>query len=297
PKKAGAKKATPKKAGAKKATPKKAGAKKATPKKAEGRPPDRKPSTKRTGASASSRPGAQAPRRRAAPVPAGTSARMARKARESVHAISSEKTLEQIYAGETMERVAEAGRMQRLADLDFDAQPPAELRRCGRDPFASFRTELQRPEDELLDPHATWRLQNGRLRHEMNPGASPETIAAVEQHLRTPLPPSYHDFVLEWNGGLLYVHEAGAYRVLPVDRLLEEVKGPLEGWIRYPHLPVVDLGCGDYLVFDVSKTGRGQEYPLLWWYAGKVERRIAENFGSWLRRLVEARGEAYWWEV
>ena len=110
------------------------------------------------------------------------------------------------------------------------------------------------------------------------------------------LPPSFWDFSLEWSGGLLYVQEFGAIRIIAALEIMSELKGPLCGRMRYPSLPVVDLGCGDYLALDMSKETKGGERPIMWWYAGEVKKKVADSFVAWLKKLVELGGEPYWWE-
>lgn len=230
----------------------------------------------------------------AAILPQSTSDRMADAARASVYAISSEKTLEQIHAVAEQERNLELERADGLADL-LAPTPSAEVRRSPRDQFAFLRTELQRGEEDPDDPHTAWRLSGQRLRHELFPGISPEELRTVEQRLHATLPPSYWDFSLEWSGGTLFVQSGGGYRVIPAQEILDEIKGPLCNRIRKPYLPVVDLGCGDYLALDISRATKSGETPLVWWYGGEVKKKVAESFALWLKKLVELKGQPYWW--
>jgi hypothetical protein len=222
---------------------------------------------------------------------------MAHLAQASVWAISSEKTLDQYEAEEQRAESAEENRLEGLIDLEaVDSTNTADLRRSSRDPYVAFRAELAR-EDAEDDPHGGWRERNQRLRHELNPGASPETLAAFEDKVGRKLPASYYDFALEWDGGLLYVQQDGTYRVIPVSDLLTEIRGPLCGTMTYPFLPAVDLGCGDYLALDMSKASRSGENPLYWWHGGEAKRKVADSFSGWIKRLVELGGQAYWWDV
>jgi len=239
--------------------------------------------------------GSRAKRRRAVEVilPRSTSRRIAEAARASVWAISSEKTTGMFEAAEDRALEEEYERRDNLAE--FDALPPPEdLRRSARDPFAFFRAELLR-EERPDDPHRPWREARGRKRHELYPGLDPEELGGVESRLGCILPPSLWDFLLEWNGGNLFVREVGQTRVVSAPDYIDEVRGPLCNRMTRPYLPVVDLGCGDYLALDTSKASRSGENPLIWWYQGEPKKRVAESFASWLKRLVEHEGEPYWW--
>lgn len=260
---------------------------------------------KKTGARAKSEPGAQngtgtrkkRAKRGAAPeavLPKSTSRRMAEAARASVWAISSEKTTDQFQAAEDLAREEEAQRTDALIVPQEVETPESALRRCSRDPFGFFREELMRDEADD-DPHAVWRADHGRQRHELLPGSTPSELAELERTLRIQLPPSYYDFSLEWSGGMVYVREMGLTRIVRAVDLLEEVRGPLYGRMARPFLPLVDLGCGDYLALDTSRGSKNGEFPLFWWFEGQPRRKVADSFAQWLRKLVEHGGDPFWW--
>jgi len=227
-------------------------------------------------------------------LPMGTSARMAEAARASVWAISSEKTTLQFQAAEAAADKAEEARTETLVVVSTKGMDE-ERRHSARDVFSFLREELDRPDDESADPHALWRKAYKRLRHELQPGPGTDALERLEERLNVKFPPSFYDFSLEWGGGLLYVHEYGAIRIVPALEILDELKGPLAGRMNRPFLPVVDLGCGDYLALDMGAEGKGGEKPLVWWHNGEVRKKVAESFGAWLRKLVEAQGQPYWW--
>ncbi len=226
-------------------------------------------------------------------LPLSTSARMAEAARASVWAISSEKTTNQFEAAEAAADAAEEARTETLV-LTGRGGIPEELRRGSRDQFTFLREELDRGDDDD-DPHTLWRRAHRRRRHELIPGPTAAEIERLEERIGFDLPPSFWDFSLEWGGGLLYVQEFGTIRVIPALEIMSEVRGPLCNRMVRPYLPVVDLGCGDYLALDLSKESRGGERPIVWWFAGDVKKRVAESFVAWLRRLVELNGQPFWW--
>lgn len=228
-------------------------------------------------------------------IPQSTSARMAEAARASVWAISSEKTTMQFEAAEAAADAAEVRRTDKLVNESTPALDET-LRRSSRDLFAFMREELDRHEDDPKDPHALWRRAHKRLRHELSAGPAPDELKRLEARLHCELPPSFWDFSLEWGGGLLFVHEFGAIRVLPALEIISELRGPLCGRMVRPYLPVVDLGCGDYLALDMGKETKGGEHALVWWYGGEVKKKVADSFVAWLKKLVELGGQPYWWE-
>jgi len=228
-------------------------------------------------------------------IPQSTSARMAEAARASVWAISSEKTTMQFEAAEMAQERALDKRTEGFATEDTPALDET-LRRSSRDLFAFMRDELEREEDEARDPHALWRRARKRRRHELSPPPATADLKRLEERVGMTLPTSYWDFSVEWGGGLLYVQEAGAIRIIPALNIVPELKGPLCGKMTRPHLPVVDLGCGDYLAVDMAKETKGGERPVVWWYAGEVKKKVADSFGAWLRKLVESNGQPFWWE-
>ncbi len=228
-------------------------------------------------------------------IPQSTSARMAEAARASVWAISSEKTTMQFEAAEAAADAAEVRRTDKLVNETTPALDDS-LRRSSRDLFAFMRDELDRHEDDPKDPHSLWRRAHKRLRHELSAGPAPDELKRLEARLHAQLPPSFWDFSLEWGGGLLFVQEFGAIRVLPALEIISELRGPLCGRMVRPYLPVVDLGCGDYLALDMAKETKGGEHPLVWWYGGEVKKKVAESFVAWLKKLVELDGQPYWWD-
>jgi hypothetical protein len=228
-------------------------------------------------------------------LPMSTSARMAEAARASVWAISSEKTTMQFEAAEAAADAREERRSETVQDSGGHALEEG-LRRSSKDLFSFLREELDRPEDDTRDPHALWRRAHKRLRHELSPGPGADELKRLEGRLGMELPPSYWDYSLEWGGGLLYVQEFGSVRIIPALEIVRELKGPLCGKMIRPYLPVVDLGCGDYLALDMAKETKGGERAIVWWYGGEVRKKVADSFGAWLKKLVETGGQPFWWE-
>lgn len=228
-------------------------------------------------------------------IPQSTSARMAEAARASVWAISSEKTTQQFEAAEA---AADAKELRRTDGLVNESTPALDetLRRSSRDLFAFMREELDRDEDDPKDPHSLWRSAHKRLRHELSSAPAPGELKRLEGRLGAQLPPSFWDFSMEWGGGLMFVHEFGAIRILPALDIVSELKGPLCGRMLRPYLPIVDLGCGDYLALDMGKESKGGERPIVWWYGGEAKKKVADSFVAWLKKLVELNGQPYWWD-
>ena len=220
---------------------------------------------------------------------------MAKLAEQAVWRISSEKTLGQILALDERAQEIEDQRTSELV-VEESVAPEAASRRSSRDQYAFLRAELARPEDDPQDPHYPWRYSSKRLRHELSPGTSAEVLATVEERISLKLPPSYWDFSLEWCGGQFYTTGDGSFRVIPATEILNEVRGPLCDRMTRPFLPIVDLGCGDYLALDMSKSNRAGEHPVYWWYGGDVKKKVADSFALWLKKLVESSGEPYWWD-
>jgi hypothetical protein len=229
-------------------------------------------------------------------LPQSTSARMAEAAPASVWAISSEKTTSQFEMAEAAAQAAEEMRSETLVEAAAATEAiPDELRRSSKDLFAFLRAELEREDLESDDPHALWRRAHKRMRHELFAGPPMAELLQLEERLGVKLPPSYWDFSLEWGGGLLYVREHGAMRVIPALAVKSEVQGALCGRMLRPWLPVVDLGCGDYLALDTSTENRAGENPIHWWYCGEAKKKVADSFALWLQRLVDEDGQPYWW--
>ena len=236
---------------------------------------------------------AQAKRELKAEIPLSTSLRTAEDARRSVWAISSEKTTLMFEAAEDLDRARRAQHEEVLVE-ETEAPAPAK-RRSSRDQFGFFRTELAREESDD-DPHVLWRLAHQRQRHELLPGIEPDKLVAFERRVGAELPPSLYDFSLEWGGGQLYVQDHAQIRILSVNKIMREITHTLCNRMVRPLLPVVDLGLGDYLALDMSRTNRSRENPLWWWYAGERQKKIADSFALWLKKLVENDGAHYWWK-
>ena len=235
---------------------------------------------------------AQAKRKLKADIPLSTSVRAAEDARRSVWAISSEKTTLMFEAAEDLDRERRARHEEVL--VEESTPPSTATRRSARDAFGFFRAELARPEAED-DPHSLWRLAHQRQRHELLAGIDPEALDTFEERVGAKLPPSFYDFSLEWGGGQLYVQDHAQIRILPATRILKEITGALCNRMVRPLLPIVDLGLGDYLALDMSRSNRSRENPVWWWYAGEREKKIADSFGQWLKKLVDVGGAHYWW--
>jgi hypothetical protein len=297
PKKKATKKAAKKKAAKKKA--KKKAAKKKAKKGVSKGPAKKKKGSNGTASSTSSPALSSAAKRKAIlalVLPPSTAARTAKAAAASVWAISSEKTQDvRLKIRETDDALEEA-RAQQAAELVVTA-PTADERRSSRDPFGFFRAELEREPLAPEDVYAPWRYSQELERHELDPGLSVAELDEVEAALGKTLPPSYYDFSLEWGGGELFTQPGGGYRVVSPADVVAEVRGPLCNRMLQPYLPVVALGVGDYLCLDMSRKSRGEEHAVHWWSGGKVQRRVSDSFGAWMRKVIELRGEPFWWSV
>lgn len=132
------------------------------------------------------------------------------------------------------------------------------------------------------------------------PAAPENEILRAMQTLGRRLPDDFLRFWLQSNGANLYVNESGLHGVgiASTDLILElhreeaELYGPGE-LAHYAVFARVN-GSGDFLVFDLE-TGRvldavHAERPHEW-------RPIAESFGAWLARLIEAEGRYFWLEA
>ena len=225
--------------------------------------------------------------------PLRTPERVALEARDSVWAISSEKTTEQFEAVEAAAEAAEEERVEALADRDQPA-PSAVRLRLAPGVYDFFREEVARPEDPE-DPHAGWRKAQGRRRHELEPGLGSAVLLEWEQRLGWTLPPSYHDFLCEWRRGPVFVSEDGGVELLGLEASLELLEGALRERITPPLIPVVDLGCDDYLVLNPSLPDSDGEYPVGWWQGGELRGEVAGSFVEALAALVERRGRGCWW--
>ena len=214
-------------------------------------------------------------------------------------AISSEKTQDVRAAIRVRDSLAEDIVREELAEFAEEEAPssPQGHRRMSRDPYRFFRDELARDELQSEDLVAGWRYQGQRLRHELQRGLTNDQITEIERELGYDLPPSYRDFILEWSCGELFTRPEGGYRLLPPADLLGETRGRLGNQMHSRLLPIVDLGSADYLCLDTSQQKRGGEFTVYWWHCGDGERRVADTFGRWLKRLVEAQGEPFWWAV
>ena len=229
-------------------------------------------------------------------LPESSSTRAAASAAASVWAISSEKTQDVRAAIRVRDSLAEDVVREELAEFAEEEAPAAIANlRSSRDPFGFFREELAREELHSGDLQAGWRYQNQRLRHELVRGIDNDEVREVERQLGFDFPPSYRDFVLEWGGGELYTRPEGGYRLLSPLEVLPEVRDRLGGLMSQPYLPIIDLGCADYLCLNTSQPKKGGEFPLWSWHCGVPERRVADTFLRWLKQIVEAKGEPFWW--
>jgi SMI1/KNR4 family protein SUKH-1 len=292
PKKKATKKAAPKKKATKKAAPKKKATKKAAPK---------KKATPKKAPLVQANEGVDPAKLSAVLevlLPDSSSSRAAASAAASVWAISSEKTQDVRAAIRVRDSLAEDVVREELAEF-AEEEAPAEIahRRSKRDPFGFFREELGREELHSEDLVAGWRHKNQRLRHELVRGIPNDELREVERQLGFDLPPSYRDFVLEWGSGELFTRPEGGYRLIAPGEILPEARLRLGGLMRQPYLPIVDLGCADYLCLNTSQPKKNGEFPVWWWHCGVPQRRVADTFLRWLKQIVEAKGEPYWWAV
>ena len=179
-----------------------------------------------------------------------------------------------------------------------------------KEPFERFKEELHSlapDQSKLID----FRSGPKRSIIRVFPGASVEEIVAVENSLRVILPKSFKQFLLNWDGAVLYETEPvpgiktfGA-KVFGTKELVEKNRM----WREYDLSPeerenvlgfviFADWQDGNYYTFDTSRLNSKGECPILdgfhemFPWEWKV---ICSSFNEWLIRIIEANGRAFWW--
>lgn len=139
---------------------------------------------------------------------------------------------------------------------------------------------------------------NVTVRFSLNSPASNYDIKVIEGRLSKRIPDSLKEFLLNWNGGEIYNAEyLGGFRLFGTGELLER-NNSLQGvygrdWEDDILVVAVSFGDGDHIGVNVN-TGRildafHEGEPNEW-----LEKVIAESFGDWINKLVEAHGHRYW---
>ena len=139
----------------------------------------------------------------------------------------------------------------------------------------------------------------------VNPPATLASVEACERELGLPLPPSYRQFLLRWDGARLYHDDQGAYavRLLGCNDLVRENQ-TMASWPPHKRASILPFAWvpatgGDRLGFNASVPA--SEYPVVDCHQALspvhwLQRTIAESFSHWLRKFVEGRGQYFWLE-
>jgi len=135
--------------------------------------------------------------------------------------------------------------------------------------------------------------------------AAVEAIEEVKRQLRLPLPIAYEQFLLHYDGALLYhddMYGQWGFRLYSAQELLtsgiRRTKPYGNDWPLSYLVFAESLGDADLLVLDTAQPvkegkdckvidGDSGYLPHLW-------KAAARSFGNWLDRLVVAQGAKYW---
>ena len=139
----------------------------------------------------------------------------------------------------------------------------------------------------------------------------PATVEAVEEvkkqlkeQFYLPLPPAYEQFLLHYNGALLYyddIYGQWGFRLYGTSELISKNtlwRSLYDGWSPDYLVFAECLGDSDLLLLDTKQRSNltGESYVLDGdtGYPVKTWRVIARSFGDWLDRLVVVQGAKYW---
>jgi SUKH superfamily protein len=124
-------------------------------------------------------------------------------------------------------------------------------------------------------------------------GPRGELLAAAEEALRHPLPPTYRRFVGELGAGDL----AGVELYGVIDADFESSGVPDAIWFtlterRENDLPdglvlVMQYIDGFYACLDTRGMAPGTEAPIVAWFSGEPVERLADDFGAFMREQLE----------
>jgi hypothetical protein len=141
------------------------------------------------------------------------------------------------------------------------------------------------------------------VRFEVSQRASQGQIERAEKALGKALPQSYREFLLRWNGAVLYRTEyVSGCTIFGTDEVVERNRI----WREYELLPreldsnaliFVDWGDGDYIAFDTARQDTEGEYTVLDGdhnISPSEWNTICDTFEEWLARLIKADGERFW---
>ena len=123
-------------------------------------------------------------------------------------------------------------------------------------------------------------------------------LIRMEQRIGKPLPRTYKEFLLNWNGARLFDYEGidgfeilGTEDILDANRFIAEVFE--DDWVDYLLVFAKYIGEGNFLAFNTSAVEYAvvdcfvDELPLNW-------KQIAGNFDDFLSRIIESQGRKYW---
>jgi hypothetical protein len=145
----------------------------------------------------------------------------------------------------------------------------------------------------------TW---NAILAHEdtqLDPPATPKSLAAFEAKFGFVLPEAHREFLLRGNGGVVgYSRLFGVGRkdALDLGRQLSDVRAEIEAMADGPVLPFANDWGGSYFCYDLRKPAGARGYPVLFWeheYAEEPEdrpllwSRFAPNFVAFIKKVTK----------
>ncbi|HZU67412.1 MAG TPA: SMI1/KNR4 family protein [Ktedonobacteraceae bacterium] len=139
----------------------------------------------------------------------------------------------------------------------------------------------------------------------LNAPAVPEAIEAVKQQLSMPLPFTYEQFLLHYNGALLYYdNEYGqwGFELYGTENLLianvNAQKRYEDEWALSYLVFAESYGDADLLIIDTAQmVNEGKDCRVIdgdSGYALQQWRVAARSFSDWIDRLVVAQGAKYW---
>jgi hypothetical protein len=137
-----------------------------------------------------------------------------------------------------------------------------------------------------------------------NSPAEMKALEDIKRYLMVPFPTAYQDFLLQYNGALLYyesIYGQWGFQIYGTDTLLKAnencIKRYGEEWPSVYLAFAESRGDADILVLDTAHfinekdcrviDGNSDDLPNEWTPA-------ARSFGDWLDRLVVAQGAKYW---
>ncbi len=137
------------------------------------------------------------------------------------------------------------------------------------------------------------------------PSATMQDIEAIRQQLQLPLPPTYEQFLLHYDGALLYydnVYGQWGFKLYGTkDLVTANIRRKQPYGSDWPSAYLIfaeSLGDSDLLILDTAQpVNEGRDYRVIDGNSSDPPHRwtaAARSFGDWLDRLVVAQGAKYW---